>query len=503
MGEPVLLDYGPRREPRERYRSRRWIAWPARAFRVIAPRRAASQLNCLQRAVLALLRASALSNEELAHALGLVPELVGHVVAELQAATYLDGARGLSSRGRELLAHAAEADADLVPAWVFADPWTGELWPFVAETLARVELREGPSGGWPRIVAGESATHSISPWWVPHPGQLVSPPSAEAILRAAGQHAEATRWWQGHELDEGEALLVSGPSFDRLGAIESTPVGVHLLTYAYVSEDSGTEWTICEPFGRGASSSLRRRLCGRAELDARLHQLVDTLLDGAGAASFDALRKLERTLELEAERALSLRLGLGARDEGTIYPHLRDALVELEAARALSGAAQGRRSTSGGIACRKALEALLARLCRDYPLHDVQLSPDPQLREQQIRAAAAVCGLSPLPDPLLRVTPGQLRSVIRYTDSWRARPLLVATMAGARHDPAHPLRVAAVREPALLERFDRVLNIAGHGGHADEAGPPSLLEIELAVHTTIDIVGLLLDLHPSTLEQDA
>lgn len=99
MVEHTLLHYSPRCDRGERYASRRWLAWPTWAFRVIVPQPFPGGLNCLQRVVLGVLRASALTHDELGQRLGLAPALIAHIERELLGMGYLEEGRRLTARG--------------------------------------------------------------------------------------------------------------------------------------------------------------------------------------------------------------------------------------------------------------------------------------------------------------------------------------------------------------------------------------------------------------------
>lgn len=307
-------------------------------------------------------------------------------------------------------------------------------------------------------------------------------------------------WWRNGRAGEDTAppSLYATRTIDRLVAIEPVPIRAHLLTYVYVSEGSGTEldWAVCDPFGRGASITLRRWLLERGQDDEHLEQYVDELLEREGSKSLAELRATERSLELGARQVLVRQLGLGLEDHPRIHEHLRNALVELEAARALGGSARTRRCSNGLLSCRKSLEALFSTLAERWPLDAVELPIDPDLRQNAIEQAGVACRLDPIPAPLLHIQPKQLRSVTRYEDNWRARPLLLATLLCARHDTSHPLRHAAQRDARLLERIDGVLETSSKSVH-DGRSSPSLAMLERCTNTTISVVGLLLDLNDS------
>ena len=147
--ETPVLSYRPRapraHDPGGR-NDRVWLLWPAWAFRVIAPEFRERRINVLQKAVLAILRASKLTAEEMGHRLGINPELAAYVVSELQGQTRVDAGWNVTGAGIELLEEEQMEAANMVPGWVFRDPWNGGLWPFVGSSLERARTERGEDG---------------------------------------------------------------------------------------------------------------------------------------------------------------------------------------------------------------------------------------------------------------------------------------------------------------------------------------------------------------------
>jgi hypothetical protein len=166
--ETPVLSYRPRasraHDPGGR-NDRVWLLWPAWAFRVIAPEFRERRINVLQKAVLAILRASKLTAEEMGHRLGINPELAAYVVSELQGQTRVDPGWNVTRAGVELLEEEQMQAASMMPGWVFRDPWNGGLWPFVGSSLGRHWPR-----AWPPIrplskLRQERSATSSGPGW--------------------------------------------------------------------------------------------------------------------------------------------------------------------------------------------------------------------------------------------------------------------------------------------------------------------------------------------------
>lgn len=104
--------------------------------------------------------------------------------------------------------------------------------------------------------------------------------------------------------------------------------------------------------------------------------------------------------------------------------------------------------------------------------------------------------VTPVPDSLLNVKPGHIRSVAEYHDHWRLRPLVTATALLAQLDPTHPFVGAARSAPGLLVMIDEIASAGGGAGHANQANVISKSpdEAERHVDKVYDIVSLLLGL---------
>lgn len=491
--ELVVLDYGPRTADRERYAQRRWLALPVWAFRVLAPRPAPRPLNLLQAAVLTSLRASASPPSQLGARLGVHQELVTHVEHELTCAGYVDAERRPTKRGVEVLRTLRDHDTELVALWVFVDADTGSPWPHLASSLARLE--HAPSDGeYPRVLR-ERQQKPLRPWVLHHSGSPPCPPSSATILRVAAEHARLQRW----ELD---LATEARPLMERLRAVDDDPVRVHLLTHAYAPKDSkaALEWRVCDPFGHGANSSLRRRLARRAETDTGLAGVLATVLGSENTARFDEYRRAVEKFALAAARDLHDRLGSGLERYPVVAGHLQAGFADLHASAQLGGPSQIDRSRSALGAWRRVLEATLAELARRWPLAGVEqrwplagLDPDLEQRRETLERSAVICGLGVPPQALVRVERDALRSVV-HGNHWKLRAAMTATVLRGATTRSHPLHRAAQVMPNLLRAFEDVVEAAGDAIHGGDV--PIFARVEELGAITVELVGALLSLGP-------
>ena len=242
--ETPILFYGPRAHANPGGRNdREWVYWPAWAFRVVAPEFRDRAFNVLQKAVLGMLRASRLTAAELGERLGVHPELATFVATELREQGRIHADWTVTKRGADLLEDEWEESANLAPGWVFRDPWSGNLWPFVASSLEYARTVPGETGGgYPLLDLGTTG----SPWrqrasmQLPPDGQGSKPPDAREILRAAIRHKRLGRRRQhvGVHLDEDvEDVNAAGLDLNRVSGIEPEPTLVFLVLFLSVPRD--------------------------------------------------------------------------------------------------------------------------------------------------------------------------------------------------------------------------------------------------------------------------
>ena len=513
-----VLSYGPRAHADPGGRNdREWLLWPARAFRVVAPELRSRDVNLLQKAVLGVLRASRLTAVELGHRLGVYPELAAFVVTELQTQGRVDDAWTVTGRGVEVLEEEHEQSTKLAPGWVFRDPWSGNLWPFVADSLeyATTELDER---GYPVLMLGETGRPWRQSAWMQLPpggrgGELsgggsggADPPDAREILRAVRRHkrrAQRSRRlgeWE-NEDDDTEGAGVSGLDFNRISVIEPEPEPVFLVSYLYVPRDGDdADWHACDFFGRGSDPALRRLVVRVAdeEKEPHLARRLNRLLGRTPHGDFDTFRRAARERENHARRLVERALTMNVHHHGVVEPltETLEGWIELQD---LGDAAGPRHWRNVLTSCRRTLERLFGEVARAWPLAGVAegLSRhDKEVNEEKLRAAAVEVGFAgdTVPEALCHVPQRLVRSVSDYNNSSRLRPLVAATLLRARTEEHHPLRSAARTAPNLLARIERVTKRGGEAAHDNEGGQLDITSATTSVMDTLEIVGLLLDL---------
>jgi hypothetical protein len=336
---------------------------------------------------------------------------------------------------------------------------------------------------------------------LPRPDGDPVPPDAREIIRAAGRHGRLVRraerldgWW-----DEGEpASEVRSFDLNRVSSIETMVHSVFLVTYLYVPRDgseSGFDWHACDFFGRGSNPALRQLIAQVAREEEGLRRVLDRLLGRTIYGGFEEFRRTIATREHRAQVLLERALTLDIQQHGVRAP-LAEALAAWLEVQELGDAAEMWRRRGVLTGCRRVLERLFRDLAKTWPLAGVaeRLSREGEVNRARVQAAAGTVGFSSVPDGLLRVTQGQVRSVTEYRDSWRLQPLVVATLLRAIDDAGHPLYGAARKVPDLLGRIAQVAAQGGEAAHDADEPQFDLAAVEACIDTTITVVGVLLGL---------
>ncbi len=516
--ETPVLNFG-RRIPKEhgRWKGREYILWPAWSYRVVAPRTQDRQLNMFQRAILGLCRIGTRSAKEIGDKLAIHPDLAAFILAELTNLGFLDAYGVATDKGVRALTDDSIDSHEMIAGYVFQDPRKGDLWPRFVENLDYCDL-EFEDSGFPRLLLGTAGNPKrfnafmVLPGDLPEPGQP-SPSSIVAAVRTqsrrmrfADQFAEPDEEW-----DSNDPSLTSA-SVQRVSFIDEEPKPVFLTTYLYMPESAaaGGDWYARDPFGLGASARLRRRVEEEMQNSNALHTVVNRLVGRGIHEGLDEQRQWLSQLRTAAELEVENNLSTNVR-EYAAFPQI----VEMEFAHQ-EASLLGRECPKSKLddvlrRCLKCLEAVFAGLCNQYPLGDIwtrvyvdrsshqggrRLVPqrDKAMLSATYQAAALDVGFAePIPETLMHVTPGQIRSVAEFGDHWRLRPTVVACILAAQSDSTHQLIEVARVVPEVLNDIDEIASLGGMAGHAGES-TASLSNTESAVVLTYKIISSFLGL---------
>jgi hypothetical protein len=490
--EAQVLSFRPRAHVRPG--GREYLLWPALAYRVVAPQIRQRQLNILQRAVMGLCRAGVLTAERVGENLALHIDLSAFIMSELADLEYLDTHGCPTPKGLRVLESDEIETQDMVAGYVFQDPWNGELWPRFVERLDYCNL-EYDAKGFPSLLLGSIE----KPWrqgaFMVLPGNTPSPtrPSPANVIAAVSGHRRALRYADSkmHWNDEDEQLgweVGPGTNIKRVSFVDEEPDPIYLMTYLYLPKDSDgiSDWYACDPFGLGAGVRLRRRVEQIMQKIHPLYEVVDRLVGRVINSGIEEQKRWIEDLRTKAAMEVEQRLTVNIR----LHPAFEQ-IVDMEVARLEAELLGTERSDSrfklALRECVKVLEAVFGEMTTKFPLKNIwkrvyvsrvdQKTGERYLAQQQdkqwlaetYRAAARTVGFEdPVPEALLNVRPGHIKSVAEYSNSWRLRPLICATILLAQMEQHHPMWDAARRHPKFLQVIDEVAERGGMAGHANE-----------------------------------
>jgi hypothetical protein len=447
-----VVDFGATSSPL-RWKTRRWILWPAFAFKVLLPARANPPFNVFQRAALDMCRAGVRDAEEIARRLTLPTDLVGFVLEQLRSMDALDDARSPTARALRLMNEDDEPGEVEDAGYVVVDGYSLRAWPRVHRgSLPIVDADfDQPRVKFLRGTQGRPETVLANVMW-PGSGARPNIPSAYEVQKAARHHARRVRAFrrESSRVQNGDDAL-DGLKSTGLRVVGIDPEPIFVASFVFLPTDARQRsWLVADPCGLGVSDVLRPGVTRLAK-EGR-HNVAKLLEEVAGQAWHVDEGDLALYLA-EATKAATERVARRLGEAATLLPpdvlvRLSDADVRLEGART----AKPIEDFLGN--AYAALESVFGWL--------VSLYPDPSLFSALGHAApenapllqrvAAQLGFH-APDstlPLLSVTRGVVKGAICFGNKTLPGRLAAALLAAQRNGD-HPLAALATREPGALE----------------------------------------------------
>jgi len=471
-----------------------------------------------QRAVLALCKAGRQDIDSIGQRLAIHTDLAAFILVELAGFGYVDQDGLATEQGLCALDEDTLDVHDMLAGYVFQDPWTGDLWPRFVEQLDYCDL-EYDESGFPKLLLGtkgkprRQGAFMVLPTDPPSPAQ----PSPAKVVAAVAGHRKGMRYagnlseWE-KDLEQ-PGLAPSTVHIDRVSFIEEKPTPVYLMTYLYLTDstsDAG-DWYACDPFGLGVSVRLRRRVEQIMRDIPYLYQMVNRLVGRGIHDGIEEQRRWMDQLRTSAKLEVEKRLTVNVRTHAA-FNQIVDMECACQEASLLEKDCPESKVHSALRACLKCLEAVFGDMSKKHPLGDVwkrvyvsrpragKLVPqqDRKWLEATYRAAATSVGFAnSIPEALINIRPGHIRSVAEFGEQWRLRPLVMACILSAQAMPEHPLHAAARRHPRLLNDIDEVASQGGKAGHAD-GGKSPLSDMITTAKLTYKIISTLLGLGHSS-----
>lgn len=468
--------------PHVRDVTKRSLLWPVWGYRVVAPERRERELNILQKAVLGLCRAGIHSAERIGRRLHLHQDLAAVVILELHERGLLNSNGLPTPEGIEVLREETVESHRSVAGYVFRDVFSGELMPRFAERLDYVDVERHPNGFPKQLHGVPGSRRPIRPHveWSDAPLAPMAP-NAREILLAVQRHRVASRRARVVSTLDAEDDFeepVRPHLIDRVSMIEPKPRLFFLSTYVYLPEnpEDGADWHVCDPLGFGAALWLRRSIEARFEASPQLRDQVVSLFDEAINHKIHEHRQLLTMIRKDVADGLSKHFSPDVRAL-PFYRSLLDAKQAAEEIELLGDRVPEDKLRSALLAARITLEGAFLHFADKHPTVGVWRSlyadQRPTADNDYVRriydaAANAVGFILPIPKSLRDVSPEHLQSVAENRSSRKLRPIIMAAILRARDDKAHPLRIAAGRNPRMLEDLDFIAKAAGVAVHAGE-----------------------------------
>ncbi|MGQ9371731.1 hypothetical protein [Azospirillum sp. ST 5-10] len=476
-----VVDFGATSSPLKR-EARRWLVWPALAYKVLLPSRGNPPFNVFQRAVLDMCRAGVRDVEEISRRLALPLDLVGFVMDQLLGIGMLDEAHAPTPRALRLMSGDDEPSKVEDAGYVFVDGIDGRrVWPRVHRgSLPIVDAEfEQANASFKRGTPGNPEPVLAKVIW-PGTGARSIAPSAYEAQRAARRHARRVRAFRREASLDGDAEdILDGLKSGGLRVVDVEPEPIFVASYVFLPKDARQRsWLVTDPLGLGVSDVLRPGVTKLAKEGK--HGLAELLEKVAGQAwhvdEGDFALYLAEATKAATER-VERRLGGAAKLLPTdVLARLADADVRLEGARTAKPIED---FLGNAYAALESVFGWLVALYPDPSLFSV-LGHDAPENAPLLRRVAEQVGFA-VPQrtlPLLSVTRGVVKGAICFGNKTLPGRLAAALLAAQRNGD-HPLATLGAREPDALEFFAEISRLRIDASHDTSAVPSAEVAVEM------------------------
>lgn len=447
-----VIDFGATSAPLL-WGSRRWILWPAFAYRVMLPGPSNPPFNIIQRGILEMCRAGVRDIESITKQLALPLDLVRFVIEQLYGMGVLDDMDSPTPRALRLLEESNDPSEVEESGYVFVDGHSLRLWPRVHRGSLPVIEADFDQGKlrFQRGTQGKPETIFPTVAW-PTPGTQPSIPTTYEVQKAARHHARRIRAFHREAssyIDADDTL--NGLKSKGLRVIGTDPEPVFVAVCVFLPKNlQQKSWLVTDPCGLGVSDVLRHETAKLAnEGKHNFAKLLEEVTGQAWRVDEDDLAAYLSEATNNAMERVTKRLGEAAKLlPPDVLERLADADVRLEGART----AKPIEDFLGN--AYAALESVFGWL--------VSLYPDPGLssvlgftaHENAVLLHKVVeqLGFTISQDTrrILSVSRGVVKGAIEYGNKTLPGCLAAALLA-AQYESNHPLVMLATRAPDALE----------------------------------------------------
>ncbi|MFC1996655.1 hypothetical protein ACFLXI_03480 [Chloroflexota bacterium] len=436
------------------------------------------QVNMFQKAVLGLCRSGQKNEEAIASFLQLNSELVKYIFIELRRDGLLSSNREITNKGQEVLT--SELDnipSEIVPLYVFQDPWSGRLWPRVMESLEHASVEYSPGKIFPRLVFGSKGKPRTFEPFVKSGNNAGFPttPDARQILKASRAHIKNKRWYddpnvQWTDEDDDYFTPVDTLEIDKIEIINEDPDPFYLATYLYIPDYDlhKLEWFVCDPFGIGSSITLQEAIENQCKNDKALDNFLEKFFFAVfGEPKLNDYSDTFRILTDLAEKELTNQLP----EIVQIYNYY-DQLLQMERSyqelNLFSTYVPQDKLDNVVILAGKVVEGMFRHIQEKFPgtsgwqIYD---TPDRFHRHALIDEIASSLGYeTPVPSGIANVNPRMVRKVFEHGGGTLNERIIVSLLV-ARLETNHPIRRVSHAIPDLFKRLSALARARGISAH--------------------------------------
>ena len=461
-------------------RSTLWFLYPFRAWKVLMPKAANRKFDIFEEYVLRFCDAGIRTAKDIADALELHPDLVGYIVMRLQSKGFLEEDGRPTEEGRQLLTEQTTEDQELESCYVFAEPTSHHLWPYVQRGMLPIVEAEPRGKQWIIHHGSQGNPRRSRAWEITLPTEEQGfSPTPGAILEASRKHRLKLKRLKTVRNDDEEDYepepASEGRIADRVFIASDTPELVYWSSFIYIPDgvDGERGWQVCDPFGLGASPELRRCIARQMEANPEFKDHVKekyTFL-----LSLDEPDTIAIAESINADAAEIVRSATDGRI--LAHPELYGLLIQLQVAIDEQGDTDSvvRRAHE----CLEEMLAMLTDVARNQGVdesYEAVLSHEPEGNAELLLQICNELGFHSdecLLD-FLKVTRGQLISCLRHEGrKLSAQTALAMIMA---HQEGLPLFCAAAERcpdlPVRLFTVNLWRDRAAHGGNQEVEQPP-------------------------------
>ena len=474
-----ILNFSPQKG--RDYDKRKFIFWPAYAYRVLAPIETKQKLNGFQKAVLGFCRHNIVDPQKIGDSLHLESQLINYIQLELKKELYIDNDFRITPKGLDFLETEFDnISSKITVAYIFQDPFQDRLWPRVVSEKKLANVEFFGEDRYPRLKLGPNGLASENdprPFVFQPDGlrNLPRTPEINEIIEAVKRHQREEAFFSKQDyrfeyIDEDQTGDIGERSdFASVDIISYEPQPCFLTSYIYIPKHpvEKDEWYVCDPFGRGESRLFRKWIEVQFDKHPPLHDEVKKLLNSRSNKINDIEAYFLR-YEEQAQNFIINEFGKQI-EKMPFYEWLlamervRQELKDLKS----PPPDQIEACLINGT---KALEALLGNIQSNFPPGIAWKIFDNRDIKFRADLLDQITGKLKFKKPnnlanIAYINPGNIRRVAETGGGTLNERIIVALLT-ARLNPDHPLHNSARLLPELLVNFQDISQMRGSSAHA-------------------------------------